>query len=243
LSAIYAAAKIEEHSCPIQQILDVAFHPESPLAKEGIFQRLEADVILGYELTFLKQLDFQLVCFHPFRCISAILDLRRDAGDDEKEIERMAVAANRMVTGRILFSDVVLSSTPGQIALVSVVSALRKGSAVAFDVDTLLAAIQPISNAQQRADIMADVDRIILALSDTKYEKKLTLEDLRALEGRRKAVSNRGSDPDSDEYKERVRREEEEKDEHRRNKAKKAEERKRKEQEELLGPLPVRQKI
>lgn len=198
-------------------------------------ENIEADVILGYELQFLKHLGFQLVCYHPFRSVTAILDLRREAGAPPAELEKLSVAATRMITGKALFNDVILTSTPGQLALAAVVGSIRKGVALAVGSEALLESIQSETDPELRKRAECEIDRIIAALSDAAYDQKLSLDKLVELEKRRRQVSNRDLDPNSEIYKEKQRLLEEERDEHRRKKARKADEKKRKAQAELLG--------
>eukprot|EP00180_Rhodochaete_pulchella_P002199 Plantae.Rhodophyta-Rhodochaete_pulchella.ctg33066.p1 GENE.Plantae.Rhodophyta-Rhodochaete_pulchella.ctg33066~~Plantae.Rhodophyta-Rhodochaete_pulchella.ctg33066.p1 ORF type:complete len:297 (-),score=47.16 Plantae.Rhodophyta-Rhodochaete_pulchella.ctg33066:3-824(-) len=248
LCAVYAASKIEEHLRSAHEIVDVAKRPNSELVRDGIldFEPVTADTVLAYEIKFLSMLRFHLVCFHPYRSLDAVVAALRQACNGEegtgKPLDKLARAANKVVTRRILLSDLVLSYSPGVLAFVAFATAAQEAGMNhsqhdnPWDFEKLTLQLASESSHQgDGQDAWTTIKRVAHALSEMASEAETSNDQLRQLELRRRQLVDPDLDPTSDEYKKRQSDLQDAKESKRIAEAKAAAEKLRKEREDILG--------
>lgn len=171
LSSLYAAFKVEEVYTTAEDLVGAV---EQHDAKEGtICERVPVGVLLGIELEFLQSLKFHLICFHPFRCLGILREvlkgLHGGGAEGEDRLGRVMYRAESFVWKRVyLSSDLLLTRTPGVLAIAAVIVAVEEGGGDGKVV---------WEKVKGRADVVAEVNEKVKGIVEE------TVRELKAEEG------------------------------------------------------------
>mmetsp|Transcript_8010 Transcript_8010/g.24115 ORF Transcript_8010/g.24115 Transcript_8010/m.24115 type:complete len:369 (-) Transcript_8010:107-1213(-) len=232
LSAIYAAFKVEETIVDADKLCEYVndmYKVEKPIS---------ANTVLNVELMFFQSLQFQLVCFHPYRSLDAIVDALVKMKFDEDEVYAVANEAKKVLTWKALFTDAMFLHPPAQIAL----GALKYASSrleKSLDLEMFLSKLieKEAADGSKHTKLSQEVDDVVRRIKAVSKLAKAAddLERVMELEQIRQSCSNPLNDPESEEYKhveeESMRRREK----HQAKKARRQEKAARREREALTG--------
>lgn len=220
LSALYAAFKVEEKIMTVDDlvaqfdsILNGVRHNTSrdvqPDSADGCSSRVSVDALLQTELSFLQMLRFHLICYHPFKSLRVIEErlqssqvLRRACDDDDDRVKqllrRLSERARVVVRKRALVCDVMLTYTPGVVALgVAVMAARDEG--VLDDGWGVLTAAGIEENGGQMKAVRSRVEKVIAEM-DAVGKISDDVKVVKEIEKRRRAAQKNENDPMSEEY-------------------------------------------
>ena len=138
---------------PEQSVEDV------PMSKDRTAMRVTTDALLSVELQFLQQIDFHLICYHPFRSLGVIREmlLNHNVCESEDALSKLIARAEYLITRRALITDLPLEHPPAVIATAATLLAAEESG---IGEEQILQAIAPGNNvillkcARHAADVI-----------------------------------------------------------------------------------------
>ncbi|KAI0563010.1 Cyclin-like protein [Gracilaria domingensis] len=213
LSALYAASKVEEivfdahdlvarfDAC-VNGVDSDADLEQTPMSVDQSACRVSADALLNTELWFLQQINFHLICYHPFKSLGIVREKLHSStifaqGEHSNHLlsELIAIAEN-IIRRRSLLTDLPLSHPPAVIAIAATVIAAEIKSNPQ-EQQLLQVLVGPDHKALNR---IQTATQILRPLPDQTPENEA--REVAALEQRRQAVQKNINDPMSREYRE-----------------------------------------
>ncbi|KAA8492249.1 Cyclin-H1-1 [Porphyridium purpureum] len=258
LSSLYAALKVEEINVDAAKLVEFVLEREQEFELPQLLQGsvpLSADTILNAELTFLEQIDFHLICYLPYSSLRTAKKELEAFVKNAGACDKLWKAAYDVFNTSVLYSDLILLSTPGKIALAllwfcsclpHVQEGLEdldlNGAVRAFCRSTLERSSALSSAASMAEDALLakeqEIERLVAAINTIDREdvgNRTSKEEAWRLEVKRYAIENKENNPLSEQYQQ-MRSDEKTKLDHlRREKQKKQREKRDHEFAELLG--------
>lgn len=220
LSSLYAAFKVEEVLLSADDLVsrtDVILNgvaadmdlSEIPDSVDGTSSRVSSDILLKTELSFLQQLRFHLICYHPFRSLGILreqlfaADILCEKGEDadSKDDSKLANVLSRaeyIVTRRALPSDLLLCHTPAILAIAATLVAIVEAFPESPDIQ--MNVLKTIGISEEISDRVTTVKDQLMKLPDKPKEGEA--EIVAALEKKRRALQKDENDPTTKEYQE-----------------------------------------
>mmetsp|Transcript_7061 Transcript_7061/g.12662 ORF Transcript_7061/g.12662 Transcript_7061/m.12662 type:complete len:405 (-) Transcript_7061:2924-4138(-) len=248
LSSIYAALKVEEVNLSAHDLIKF-IDGQADVFCIDVVGHVKAESLLENELDFLQKLKFHLICFHPYHSLIAAeeqLSLYMKSAlnhDEEKvlnEVKKMTRDARDVLNSRVLFSDLILTTSPGLLALAALAFCSRKYAKedqVYAMIRSLFKQVKKSVNYEEEDEedkgvkVVEKLAAVINGLSDSKPD----VEEVRKLELRRQLCSNAENDPESEVFEAKLEKKRMELDMKRQEKYKQRAEKLRREQAQLTG--------
>ncbi|KAJ8901552.1 hypothetical protein NDN08_003761 [Rhodosorus marinus] len=232
LSAIYAAFKVEETVVEAQVLCE-----QAP-TDGNVAEEIPASVILSVELGFFEALKFQLVCFHPYRSLEALIKQLLDSAQDRDRAAEIGKVAREIITTTAIHTDLQFRYPPAKIALGTLKDAALRIKE-SLDMTGLLKLIleKERGGIELLNELESEVDEIVKELrSCSSYIVEAGNHELMAdMERRRRRCSLPENDPQSDVYKRKEKKIAEKRERRHAKKARRAEKKVRRERAELTG--------
>lgn len=87
---MYAAIKVEETIRVQETIFDADVLYQTIGKDDSVAAVIPAHTVLNTELTFFQSLNFQLVCFHPYRSLDALVKQAKNHTQTHKHISLLS---------------------------------------------------------------------------------------------------------------------------------------------------------
>lgn len=173
LSSIYAACKIEEHYTLADELANNMNHMMRDL--QDVVELIPAGTVLGTELSFLESLDFCLICYHPIKSITLLLDNLNNKEEMEKWKQRAEYITKRWV----YTTDVHMCNAPGVIAIAIVVIVAEENDMSEKDVRMW---------TNMNDNEWRYVQEIVMQIKKSGQQSQLDMNQLRHIEKERRQV-------------------------------------------------------
>ncbi|CAN8062155.1 unnamed protein product [Agarophyton chilense] len=212
LSAVYASSKVEEivfdardliarFDASVNGVASDTSLQTAPMSLDHCAVRVSADAILNTELWFLQQINFHLICYHPFKSLGIVREklLESKICAEQQQLthalSQLIPRAENIIRTRALLTDLPLAHPPAIIAIAATLVAAEAKETIT-EQQILQVLVGDNNKLVSRIQTAANILR---ALSDHAPEHEP--KQVAAIEKQRKAVQKNINDPMSQEYK------------------------------------------
>lgn len=194
VTCVYLACKVEEFNLSMKQFVSNIKGDRDKAA----------EIILNTELLVLKQLNYQLLVHNPFRPVEGfIIDIKTRG--NLQNVDRLRPGIEEFLD-KLFLTDAILLYSPSQLALASVIQAASKlqENLDSYVTDVLLGP----QNQDELANLIEAIRKIrsIVKGADIKFLEPPQREVIKQLEKRIENCRNQYNNPDSELYKQRMKR-------------------------------------